>query len=77
MKIYSAVISGKNKIDVFDVERGVRSYTINLGNVEIINGPVVTYDKLTVVVRTTAGKTMGKVYTLKSGILSYSFNVAG
>lgn len=72
---YSAVISGKSKISVFNVDKGVISYNITLGNVDIVNGPVITRDKLTVVVRDQTGKTVGKVYSLKSGVLSYSFTV--
>ena len=74
-KLYSAATSGKNMISVFDVETGVSSYKINLGSVEIVNGPVVTQDKLTVVVKDRQGKMQGKVYTLPRGILSYSFQV--
>jgi hypothetical protein len=74
-KMYSAVASGENVISVFDVERGITSYKINLGDVEIINGPVVTQDKLTVVVKTKQGKMQGKVYSLPKGILSYSFQI--
>jgi len=75
VKAYSAVIDGKNKINVFDLNSGVRSYSINLGNVMIINGPIVTQDKLTIVVQDSKGKTTGKVYSLKNGILSYSFTI--
>ena len=74
-KNYSAAINGRNKIAVFDANKGVVSYNINVGNVEIINGPIITQDKLTVVVRDSTGKTICKVYSLKSGVLSYSFSV--
>jgi len=74
-KLYSAVVSGKNTLSVFDVEKGITSYKINLGNVEIVNGPVVTQDKLTIVVKDKQGKMQGKVYSLPRGILSYSFQV--
>ena len=43
-KIYSAVISGKSTIAVFDTAKGITSYKIQLGDVEIVNGPVVTQD---------------------------------
>ena len=75
-KVYSAVVDSKNRISVFDAESGVRAYSINLGAVEIVNGPVVTYDKLTIVVKDKAGRTSGKVYSLKTGVLSYSFNIS-
>jgi hypothetical protein len=75
VKAYSAVVDGKNRINVFDLNSGVRSYNINLGNVTIINGPIVTQDKLTIVVQDSRGKTTGKVYSLKNGILSYSFTI--
>lgn len=74
-KVYTAAASGKNTISVFDAERGIISYKINLGNVEIVNGPVVTQDKITVVVKDSQGKMQGKVYTLPRGILSYSFQI--
>jgi hypothetical protein len=74
-KLYSAVVSGKNTISVFDVQKGITSYKINLGDVEIVNGPVVTQDKLTVVIKTKQGLMQGKVYSLPKGILSYSFQI--
>jgi hypothetical protein len=74
-KLYSAVASGKNTISVFNTENGITSYKINLGDVEIVNGPVVTKDKLTVVVKSRQGKMQGKVYSLPKGILSYSFQI--
>lgn len=74
-KIYSATTSGKNNIVVFDAASGVRVYNLNLGNVIIVNGPVITKDKLTVVVEDKNGNKKGKVYSLKSGVVSYSFNV--
>jgi hypothetical protein len=74
-KIYSAVAAGKNAISVFDIEKGITSYKINLGDVEIVNGPVVTSDKMTVVVKDRQGKMQGKVYSLPKGILSYSFQI--
>ena len=74
-KLYSAVLSGKSKIEVFDVTKGIKTYSLNLGNVEIVNGPVVTQDKMTVVVKDPSGLLKGKVYTLSTGILTYSFNV--
>ena len=74
-KLYSAVLAGKSTINVFDVRKGIKSYSINLGNVEIVNGPVVTKDKMTIVTKDTSGSMRGKVYSLPKGILSYSFQV--
>lgn len=73
--IYSAVLTGKNTIKIFDVKKGITTYSLYLGNVEILNGPVVTDNKLTLVVKTTSGRTSGRVYSLPKGILSYSFEV--
>lgn len=73
--IYTAVVNGKNKIDVINIEKGIKSYSISLGEVEIVNGPVVTQDKLTIVVKTTNGIMSGRVYILPKGILSYSFQI--
>jgi hypothetical protein len=74
-KLYSAILSGKNKVNVFDIRKGIKSYTINLGNVEIVNGPIVTQNKMTIVVKDQTGSLRGKVYSLPKGILSYSFQV--
>ena len=74
-KMYSAVAANKNTISVFDVATGITSYKISLGDVEIVNGPVVTKDKLTIVVKNKQGNMQGKVYSLPKGILSYSFQI--
>jgi len=74
-KLYSAVLAGKNTINVFDVKKGIKTYSLNLGSVEIVNGPVVTQDKMTIVTKDLSGKMRGKVYSLPKGILSYSFQV--
>lgn len=71
-KLYSAVVSGKNKVDVFDVNKGVKSYSLNLGSVDIVNGPIITKDKLTIVVKS-INRTTGRVYNLSTGTLTYSF----
>lgn len=74
-KLYSAVQAGRNSINVFDVRKGIKSYSIHLGNVEIVNGPVVTQDKMTIVTKDISGRTKGSVYNLPKGILSYTFQV--
>jgi len=73
--LYSAVISGKNKINIFDLIKGVRSYSITLGNVEIVNGPVITHDRMTIVTKDRNGCMSGKVYILPKGVISYSFQI--
>jgi hypothetical protein len=73
--IYSAVLTGRNTIKIFDVQKGISTYSLFLGNVEVLNGPVVTNNKMTLVVKTHQGRTSGRVYTLPKGILSYSFEV--
>lgn len=66
----------KNIIQVYDVLKGIKQYTINLGsNTEIMSGPVVTGDRLAVVVKKNNSVLEGRVYTLPKGILSYSFNI--
>lgn len=75
-KMYSAVVTGRNNISVFDVQKGVKSYNINLGNVDVVSGPIITTDKLTIVVKDKSGKLTTKVYSLKTGVLSYSFVVS-
>lgn len=74
-KLYSAVLAGRNTINVFDVRKGIKAYSLNLGTSEIINGPIVTQDKMTIVVKERSGGTKGKVYGLPKGILLYSFQV--
>jgi hypothetical protein len=74
-KLYSAVLAGKNTVNVFDVRKGIKSYSISLGNVEVVNGPIVTQNKMTIVVKDQSGSLRGKVYSLPKGILSYSFQV--
>jgi len=74
-KLYSAVLAGKNTINVFDVLKGIKTYSLNLGTAEIVNGPIVTQDKMTIVVKEKNGIMRGKVYSLPKGILSYSFQV--
>lgn len=74
-KMYSAVLAGKNVIDVFNVTKGIKAYTLNLGNVEIINGPIVTQDKMTIVIKGKDNITRGKVYNLVKGLLIYSFQI--
>jgi len=74
-KLYSAVLAGKNTINVFDVIKGIKTYSLSLGDIEIVNGPVVTQDKMTIVVKEKCGTTRGRVYSLPKGILSYSFQV--
>lgn len=76
-KLYSAVLAGKNTVNVFDVRKGIKAYSINLGSgIEVVNGPVVTQDKMTIVTKDSSGKTRGKVYSLPKGILSYSFQIS-
>jgi len=75
-KLYSAVLAGKNTINVFDVRKGIKLYSLNLGSVEIVNGPVVTQDKMTVVTKDRANEMRGIVYNLPKGIRSYSFHIS-
>lgn len=74
-KLYSAVLAGRNTINVFDVVKGIKAYSLSLGTSEIVNGPIVTQDKMTIVVKERSGVTRGKVYGLPKGILLYSFQV--
>jgi len=74
-KLYSATVTNNNQITVFDVQKGVRAYSISLNNSTLITGPIITQDKMTIVVKTSQNKNVTKVYSLKSGVLSYSFTV--
>jgi hypothetical protein len=75
-KLYTAALMGRNRLQIYDVKKGIRAYTINLGNVDVSMGPIITGDRLTVVVKELSGKQRGKVYTLPKGILSYTFPVS-
>lgn len=75
-KLYSAVLAGKSTVNVFDVKKGIKVYSINLGDVEIVNGPVVTQDKMTIVTRNKFQEMRGVVYSLPKGIRSYSFHIS-
>jgi hypothetical protein len=74
--LYSAALGSKNTIDIINIEKGVVTYRISLPGVQVLSGPVVTADKLTVIIKDTAGRTTGRVYSLPKGILSYSFQVS-
>ena len=72
--IYSAV-ADNNTIKVFNVDTGIKEYSIHLGSDKIANGPVVTGDQLSFVIKNNKGEMKGKVYNIAKGILRYSFNV--
>ena len=73
-KGYSAV-ADNNVIKVFNTEKGTREYTISLGVDTLVNGPVVTGDVLSLVVKDPSGRLKGKVYTLSRGTIKYTFSV--
>lgn len=74
--LYTAVMQSKNNIQIFDVLKGVKTYSVNLGQVEVINGPVVTRDKMTIVIKNSSNHLEGRVYTLPRGILNYTFPIS-
>jgi hypothetical protein len=74
-KLYSATLRGKNIVSVFDIEKGIQTYSISLGDVEVINGPVITQDKMTIVVKAKNGNMTARVYNLPKCVLSYSFQI--
>ena len=73
--LYSAVLGSKNTIDIINVEKGVTTFRVSVQGFDVVSGPVVTGDKMTVVVKDKLGKTTGRIYTLPKGILSYTFQV--
>lgn len=70
--MFSAV-ADKNSIKIFNLENGARVFTVNVGGSEIVNGPVVTGDRMSFVVKDCHGKLTGKVYSLPRGQLKYTF----
>jgi hypothetical protein len=73
--LYSAALGNQNTIDIINVEKGVVTYRISLAGFQVVNGPIVTADKMTVIIKDSVGRTTGRVYSLPKGILSYSFQV--
>lgn len=74
--VYTAVLQSKNHIQIFDTLKGVKTFSINLGQVEVINGPVITTDKMTIVIKNNSNRLEGRVYTLPRGMLSYTFPIS-
>jgi hypothetical protein len=73
--LYTAVLQGKNNIVVYDALKGVKTYTVNLGAVDVVNGPVVTKDRMTVVVKNNQNRLECRIYTLPRGVLTRSFTL--
>jgi hypothetical protein len=71
-KIYTVVQDG-DKLKCYDTQNGSIQGMLTY-NGTVVNGPVVTGDRVTVVFDTPTGK-MGKVYTLPSFSQVTTFNV--
>jgi hypothetical protein len=70
-KNLSAVPEGSNKIRVFDVDKGIRAYTISLSNCKQITSVVPSGSTCTVVYETNDRKIMSATYELNKGTVMY------
>jgi hypothetical protein len=72
-KVYTVIHDG-DKLKCYDTQSGsIAGYYAFEG--DVINGPIVTGDRVTVVLRTSSGKT-GRIFSLPSFGSVSSFNVA-
>ena len=73
-KIYVAALEGPNKFAIIDASSGIKLNHVSVGGM-IINGPIVTGDKATVIVQKTSGAKLGKIYNMPSGSLQTQFEI--
>jgi hypothetical protein len=72
--MYVAVIDSPEKLVIVDASSGIRINYINVGG-KIINGPIVTGDRVTVITQKSSGTKMGRIFKLPSGTLINQFNL--
>lgn len=72
-KVYTVIPDG-DKLKCYDTAHGALVNTYNF-NGEVINGPIVTGDRVTVVLKTESGK-FGKILSLPSFGLVSNFSVS-
>jgi len=74
IKQYLAVLDGATKLAIIDAESGIKINYINVGY-NIINGPIITGDRCTVIMQKTAGPKFVGIYKLPSGALQNKFQI--
>jgi len=73
-KQYLGVLDGTSKIAIIDASSGIRVNYVNVGY-PIINGPIITGDRCTVILQKTGGAKFGRIYKLPSGALINQFQL--
>lgn len=73
-KLYTAALTGPDKFVIIDANTGIKINTISTGG-KIVNGPIVTDDKVTCIIQKSSGAQMGKVFNMPSGSLSTQFEL--
>lgn len=71
-KVYTCVVDG-DKVKCFDTQNGSLQGALTFSG-EVLNGPIVTGDRVTIVFNTPTGK-MGKIFTLPSFNQVSTFNI--
>lgn len=72
--MYVAALTGPDRFAIIDASSGIRVNTVSTGG-KIINGPVVTGNKVTVIIQRNDTATMGKIYNMPSGSLQTQFSL--
>lgn len=73
-KQYIAVLDSATKLVIVDATTGIRINYINVGY-NIVNGPIITGDKCTVIMQKSTGAKFGRIYKLPSGALINQFQI--
>jgi hypothetical protein len=72
--MYVAALTGPDRFAIIDAASGIRVNTVSTGG-KIINGPVVTGDKVTVIIQRSDTAKLGKIYNMPSGSLQTQFSL--
>lgn len=74
IKQYLAVLDGPTRLLIVDAQSGIRVNYINVGY-NIVNGPIITGDKCTIIMQKSTGVKFGRIYKLPSGSLINQFQI--
>jgi hypothetical protein len=74
IKQYLAVLDSPTRLLIVDAQSGIRVNYINVGY-NIVNGPIITGDKCTIIMQKSAGTKFGRIYKLPSGSLINQFQI--
>ena len=74
VKQYLAVLDSATKLAIIDAESGIKINYINVGY-NIVNGPIITGDRCTIIMQKTSGTKFGRIYRLPSGALQNQFQI--